>query len=66
MSEAVITYERDGVQIIVYPGHVTVKKNGLSIDIPTWMIEDFSNEFDKALDHEMEVLRKLKNGTLID
>lgn len=39
-----ITYERDGVVIMVDENTVCVKKNGLTIEIPFWMLEDFANE----------------------
>lgn len=49
MEEPSIVYERAGIKIIVTPSQTVFKKNGLTIEIPKWVLDDFEQEFDKAL-----------------
>jgi len=51
-----MVYERDGTIIKVDDGDVTVKKNGLTITIPSWMVSDFVREFELGLDNEIQNL----------
>lgn len=45
-----VTYQRNGITIILSDDTITIKKNGLTIDLPTWMVVDFCEEFDIAIE----------------
>ena len=61
MAEAQILYERAGIQIIITLEKVTIKKNGLTIEIPKWVIDDFMQEFDKESAELNEILNRIKS-----
>jgi hypothetical protein len=61
-SEPYIKYERAGIQIILRPGWTTIKKNGLTIEIPDWILRDFEVEFSKESTALNESLNKTIRG----
>lgn len=45
---ASIVYEKSGVYIEYNAGGMVIKKNGLTIEVPGWILEDFEQEFEQA------------------
>ncbi len=66
MSEDLIRYERDGIVITVEYDQITFRKNGLKIEVPVEVLEDFIQllEVESAkLDREnKEMFAKLFKG----
>ena len=53
---ASIIYERDGIYIEYSPLGAKFKKNGLTIEIPAYILEDFEVKFEQAkLDYIRQV-----------
>lgn len=45
---ASIIYEKAGIYIEYNDAGAVFKKNGLTIEIPGWILEDFEREFEQA------------------
>ena len=58
MGETIITYQRNGIVIKVTADQVVIKKNGLTIEVPMTIVEDFVNEFELEYSHLQKIIKE--------
>lgn len=53
-----IVYEKAGIYIEYNAEGMVIKKNGLTIEVPAWILEDFEREFELA---KLDYIKQLTN-----